>query len=487
MDDTLDPRDWHAFRARAHAMLDKVVDRMTLYGEGPVWSPPDVDGLTLDRAGSNGSGDFSTDKMLADLLTQGVGNTHPRFFGWVHGAGTPSNMIADMVAAGMNANCGGRNHAAIQIEQKLVDWCLDQFGLPETGSGLITTGTSMATIIALKVARDRALNFESRKDGLRNGPALVGYTSSGAHNCLQRAFDLLGLGADALRKIETDADGRMKPAALSAAIEADRTAGLQPFIICATAGTVNTGAIDPLTEIADIARQQDLWYHVDAAFGAALRFSDTHKHRLSGIGRADSIAFDFHKWMQVNYDAGCVLIRDGATHRRSFSDRPDYLMETSRGMAAGGVWPVDLGPELSRGFRALKVWAQINEHGTEKLGRVVERNIDQAAYLAQQVGSSADLELLAPVKLNICCFRFTSPGASKSELDALNEELVIRLQESGIAAPSTTRIDGRLAIRVNLTNHRTKISDMNILLDAVCRIGGEIRADQSAPDRFVPV
>lgn len=471
MTHSLDPKNWSAFRQRAHAMLDAAIDHMEGYTDGPVWTPPDTadTSISKDPLGENG-----TDDRLKALLPYGVGNTHPRFLGWVHGAGTPSGLIADMMTSAINANCGGRYHAAIEVERELIRWALNLFEFPDTGSGLITTGTSMATVIALKAARDHALSFESRKAGLTSTPRLVGFTSAGGHNCLSRSFDLLGLGADALISIPLDDHGRMDVSALRSAIADCRDRGERPFTICATAGTVNRGAIDPLDDIASFAAEESLWFHVDAAFAAALKLSPQHAVKLSGLDKADSMAFDFHKWMQVNYDAGCVLLRDEKIHRRSFSDRPAYLTAATEGLAAGNPWPVEYGPELSRGFRALKVWAQIQEFGAARLGQVVDANISQAAYLANRVSSSDPLELLSYDGLNICCFRYTRPGLSEAELDSFNERLVIALQMDGVAAPSTTRIGEKLAIRVNITNHRTRHEDMDILLQAVLAFGRDL-------------
>ena len=195
---------------------------------------------------------------------------------------------------------------------------------------------------------------------------------------------------------------------------------------------------------------------------------------LNGLERADSIAFDFHKWLHVNYDAGCILIRSGQTHLKTFSDRPDYLKSADRGLAAGGTWPVELGPELSRGFRALKVWAQIAEHGEAKLGRLITQNCDQAAYLGELVRTTPELELLLPVSMQICCFRYLRGDLSDTELDELNAEIVVQLQLQGIAAPSTTKINGRVAIRVNITNHRTRRSDLDLLVREILRIAREV-------------
>ncbi|MGA1342903.1 MAG: pyridoxal phosphate-dependent decarboxylase family protein [Hyphomonas sp.] len=469
---SLDPADWDAFRAGAHALLDAAINKMEHVHEGRVWTPfPAQMRAAFDQPlPETGLGAQALSELLESLLPYGPGNTHPRFFGWVHGSGTPQNLLAEIIAATINANAGGRDHGAIHVERQVIRWCRELFGFPEGASGLIVSGTSIATLVALKVARDLRLGFSSRAAGVGHA-RLVGYASAEAHACNLRAFDILGLGADALRKIPVNGHFEMDIAALCAAIDDDRAAGLHPFIIIGTAGTVNTGATDPLTELADIAAREALWFHVDGAFGALAILVPGLAQRFAAIARADSLAFDFHKWLHVNYDAGCVLVRDEGLHRRAFTDRPDYLKAATRGLAAGNPWPVEYGPELSRSFRALKVWSQIAGFGTRRLGAAIEKNCAQAAYLAAKVEADPRFERMAPVDLNICCFRYTGAGVQGASLDALNEEIVIRLQELGIAAPSTTRLGGATVIRVNLTNHRTRFADLDLLLEAVADLG----------------
>ncbi len=455
---SLDPQDWPAFRAEAHKMLDAALDRLQAAADGPVWQPlpEDLKQRFTAPLPRKGGAAFDT---LAAMLPYGVGNTHPRFFGWVHGAGTPTGLVADIAAGAMNVNLGGRDHGAIYVEKQITAWVRGMFGFPETASGLIVSGTSMATIIAVKTARDRRSGFASRKAGA--GQGLVGYTSEQAHGCIARAFDILGLGTDALRLIPVDDSFRMDPVALQTAIDADRAAGLTPFFVAGTAGTVNTGAIDPLDTIAGIAARETLWFHVDGAFGASAILSDVLKPRLNGITRADSIAFDFHKWLHVNYDAGFVLIRDGEAHRAAFTLRPGYLKQ-GRALAAGNPWPVEYGPELSRGNRAFKIWAQFTAHGTGALAAAMERNVAQAQTLAALVQAEPNLTLATPVSLNIVCFNHKTASA---------EDIVAALQQQGIAAPSTTVLDGRTVIRVNLTNHRTTEADLELLVREVVRLG----------------
>lgn len=471
---SLDPQDWAAFRNTAHALLDAAINKMEHAREGRVWTPfpPQMKAAFDQPLPAAGQAEHEIADQLAALLPYGVGNTHPRFFGWVHGSGTPQNLLAEITAAAINANAGGRDHGAIHVERQVIRWCRELFGFPETASGLIVSGTSLATVVALKVARDARLGFAPRKAGLA-GARLVGYASAEAHACNPRAFDILGLGADALRKIPVNNRFEMDTVALHAAIAEDRAAGFEPFVIIGTAGTVNAGATDPLTELADIAAAENLWFHVDGAFGALGILVPELAPRFAAIARADSLAFDFHKWLHVNYDAGCVLVRDEAHHRHAFTDRPDYLKPATRGLAAGNPWPVEYGPELSRGFRALKVWSQIAGFGTQRLGAAIAQNCEQAAALAERVAADPRFELMAPAELNICCFRYVGTGLGAATLDALNEEIVIRLQESGVAAPSTTRLQGRTVIRVNLTNHRTTMADLDLLLAEIIALSDD--------------
>ena len=466
---TLDPKDWNHFRAAAHAMLEASIDKLESAKDGRVWTPlPDeqADIIHSDLP-IEGSSPQMIQSLLQGFLPYGVGNTHPRFFGWVHGAGAPSGIMAEIAAGAMNINAGGRNHIAPVVEREVIRWSTEMMGMPVGTSGLVVSGTSMATIIALKVARDQARQSNEMT-------TLTGYTSEQSHSCVERAFDLLGLSKENLRKIPCNDAFEINLSALNSEIETDRKAGLIPFLIVGTAGAVNMGAIDDLEGLADIAAAAEMWLHIDGAFGATANLSKNVQPRLSGLARADSLAFDFHKWLQVNYDAGCVLIANKEAHRGSFSDRPAYLRGAERGLAGGAFWAVDYGPELSRGFRALKVWAHLKEHGVKALAAVIDRNIAQAQYLKELIDAASKLEMLAPVPLNICCFRFVPEHL---ESDAINQEIVLQLQEQGIAVPSTTIIGGRLAIRANLTNHRTRNEDLDILVENVLRLGSEL--DQS--------
>ena len=466
----LDPEDWPSFRAQAHAMLDDMIDNMESIREGPVWKPMSVaDRLPfktpIPRSGLPAAQvhrDF-----MAQVVPSGAGNLHPRFMGWVHGGGTAIGMLAEMLAGGLNANLGGRDQAPIEVERQVVRWMAELIGLPQSASGLFVTGASMANFIAVLVARSVALGVGSRQAGIgAAGAQLTAYTSSGAHNCLARAMDMAGLGSGALRLVRTDALGRIDLVAAAAMIKADRLEGRRPFLLIGTAGTVDIGAIDDLSALADLAEAEGLHFHVDGACGALGVMSPVLAPKFEGLERADSIALDFHKWGQAPYDAGFVIVRDAERHLAAFSSPADYLRRESRGLAAGSPWPCDFGPDLSRGFRALKVWFTLKVHGADRLGEVMLKTCAIAQRLAERIDREDELERLAPVELNIVCFRYRG-GAS----DSLNSAIAIELQESGVAAPSTTVIDGCLAIRAAIFNHRTRPEDVDLLVDSVLSIG----------------
>jgi glutamate/tyrosine decarboxylase-like PLP-dependent enzyme len=357
----------------------------------------------------------------------------------------------------------------VEVERQIVLWMRDLFGFPEGASGLFVTGTSMANLIGVLVARTASLGEEARARGvLPAGQILTAYASADAHGCIARAMDFAGLGSAQLRLVAVDRDHRIDVAALAHAVAADRRAGLRPFLVVGTAGTVDTGASDDLAALADLARREDLWFHVDGAFVALAILVPELAPRLAGIERADSLAFDFHKWGQVPYDAGFILVRDGERHRETFAAPAAYLRRETRGVAAGSPWPCEFGPDLSRGFRALKTWFTLKTYGTAAIGAAIAKSCALAADLAARIEAIPELELLAPAPLNIVCFRYR--GAA-DRVDSLNAAIVIDLHESGIAVPSTTVIDGKLAIRAAFVNHRTGTDDVTALLDAVIAFG----------------
>jgi glutamate/tyrosine decarboxylase-like PLP-dependent enzyme/Flp pilus assembly protein TadD len=480
---SLDPQDWGEFSRQAHRMLDDMLGSMENIREQRVWQPiPDeVRGRFRETIPKNPADLAEVHReFMTSILPYAARNAHPGFLGWVQGGGTPVGMLAEMLAAGLNANVGGRDQIPLEVERQVTDWMRSLFGFPQSASGLMVTGTSMANFLAVVVARDARLGCEVRRSGVtQQTQKLTAYASKAVHGCVARAFDFAGLGSDSLRLIPVDNRQRMDLDALATTIAADRQAGCTPFFVVGTAGTVDTGAIDDLAGIASLCAEQQLWFHVDGASGALAVLAPDLAPRLKGIEQADSLAFDFHKWAQVPYDAGFILVRDGEKHKQAFSSSSAYLMREERGMSAGSPWPCDLGPELSRGFRALKTWATLKVYGTDAIGAVISHSCALARSLASQIAATPELELMATVELNIVCFRyrFGTPGNPVTDevANELSRKIVIELQESGAVVPSTTLIDGRVAIRAAFVNHRTTRAEVDTLVNATLAAGRALR------------
>jgi len=468
--ETLDPQNWDELRAHAHRMLDDAIDTIANIRKQPVWRPiPDEVrarfGASVPRQPSDlGEIYREYSEFIAPYAT---GNVHPGFMGWVHGGGNAVGMLAEMLAGGLNANLGGRDHMPIEVERQITEWTRTMLGFPPGASGVFVTGTSMANLMAVWVARVSALGQDARQRGVGGeGALLTAYTSTAAHGCISKAMDLAGFGTDALRTIAVDQSHRVDVEEMREQIRRDREIGLQPFLVIGSAGTVDVGAIDDLAALSALCREEKLWFHVDGAYGALGMLSPSLAPRLAGLESADSVALDFHKWGQVPYDAGFLLVRDGQRHLDAFAAPAVYLRRETRGLAAGSPWPCDLSPDLSRGFRALKTWFTLKAFGTEKLGAMIERTCALARHLETRVLAEPRLELMAPAQLNIVCFRYRAEDA-----DRINSEIVIDIQESGIAAPSTTTLDGKLAIRAAIVNHRTDVGDLDALVAAVLEFG----------------
>jgi glutamate/tyrosine decarboxylase-like PLP-dependent enzyme len=479
-EETLDPGDWAPMRALAHRAVDDAFDYMAQRREQPVWRPTPQ--AILEKFKQPAPREPQGAELAYQHYREWVepwqmGNTHPRFWGWYMGNGTAFGALGDFLAATLNPNCGGGSHVAVQVETQVIDWCREFIGMPAGGAGLLVSGASMANLVGLAVARTATAPIDVRAEGVASLPkALRFYASAEVHSCIQKALELLGHGTRALRKVAVDEQFRMRADVLTDMIAEDRRAGLQPCAVIGTAGTINTGAVDDLAELAAICAREQLWFHVDGAIGAVATLSKTHRGLFSGIERADSIALDLHKWLHVPFEAGCVLVRERELHRSTFALTPAYLKHLARGLAGDGVWFSDYGVQLSRGFKALKVWLSFKEHGLDKYGRLIDQNIAQARMLAELIAQQPELELLAPAGLNIVCFRYRRSGASDKAADALNEELLIRLHESGIAVPTYTTLRGHYWLRVAISNHRTRTADLQLFLEAVLRIGRELAA-----------
>jgi len=475
---TLDPQNWEEFRQLGHQMMDDMLDYLQTLREKPVWQPiPDAVKNhfkeSLPLSGSSEAAVYEDFKQT--ILPYPLGNTHPRFWGWVIGTGTPLGMLAELLTGAISAQVGGAEHIGTYVELQVLNWLKEIMGFPADASGILISGASMANFVGLTVARNTKAPVDIRKVGLQGDlPRMVLYTSAEAHSCHQKNAEVLGLGRDSIRFIPVDENYQIKLDALRQAIEADKAAGYLPFCVIGSAGTVKTGAYDDLNALADLCAEHNLWLHIDGAFGALVAFTAESKHLITGMERADSIAFDMHKWMSLPFEAACVLVKSRAAHYNTFTLTPDYLAHGDRGASGAKVWLTDYGLQLSRSFRALKVWMALKTHGVEQIGKSIQMNIEQTQYLVSLIERSPELERTAPAPLNIVCFRYVHSGLSPEALDVLNKELLLRLHESGVALVSNATINGRYCLRMANVNHRSSYADFDVLVEKVIELGREL-------------
>lgn len=476
-EETLDPDDWSAASELAHRIIDDAVLHLSSLRGRPVWqdmpetvraayrAPVPEDPTPLEAVYR---------EITENLMPYPMGNIHPRFWGWYMGSSNFTGALGDFLAAIDGSNLGGGNTAPAQMDRQVVNWLKAMMGFPESSSGTLTSGGSMANTVGLIVARNAMAGVDVRLDGITALPQpLRYYASDQAHSCHQKAMEILGLGSRALRLVASDASFRMDVATLEWAIAEDRAAGIRPVCVIATAGTTNTGAIDDLGAIASVCRREGLWFHIDGCIGALIRIAPKNRALVDGIEAANSLALDPHKWLHTPFEAGCALVRDAKKHFATFSLHPEYLEEKPRGVAAGD-YLFDYGFELSRGFKALKIWMSLKEQGVAKFGRLIDQNIAQGAYLTELIAADPRLELMAPTAINIVCFRYCGKGASEASLKTLNTEIMLRLQEEGTAVPTDTMVHGRHCLRVAINNHRTRREDLQLLINETVRLGMEL-------------
>ena len=482
---SLDPEDWEAFRRLAHRAVDDMVDYLKTVRDRPAWQPIPEESRALFREPlprtpmAEGK---VYEQVQKHILPYPTNNIHPRFWSWVGGTGTATQLIADMVISAMNsAGLGFDEVASSHVELQLLGWMKTLFGFPADSSGLLVSGGSMANLVGLAVARTHQSPTDVRANGIdpTANARLMYYASTETHSSVKKAVELLGLGAESLRMIPVNSDFTIDIAALKLAIAEDRAAGRLPACIIGNAGTVNTGATDELSSLADIAQENGLWFHIDGAFGACVRLSTQSAHIVDGMERADSLAFDLHKWLYVQYDCGCVLVRGKRPHRETFSVIPSYLRNLDRGLASGPLNFSEYGVQLSRSFKALRAWMAFKTEGSDRYGEQIEQNVRQARFLSELVDAHPALERLAPTAMNIVNYRFTDPSCPAAELNDLNAEILMQLHERGIAAPSSTQLNGHFSIRVAICNHRSRRSDFEALVDGSVTIGRQLMAGKA--------
>jgi len=479
-EETLDPADWETLRVLALRIVDDAVDYTRDIRERPLWQdmPPEVRSRFRSPAPQDGRPLAEVyEDLVTNMLPYPMGNIHPRFWMWYMGASNFTGALGDFLAAILGSNLGGGDHAAAEIDKQVVDWLKEMMGYPASTSGTLVSGGSMANLIGLTVARNQMSGIDLRELGVGALKAPMRfYGSDQIHSCHQIAVESMGLGNRALRRVPSDGACRMDVAALRAAIAQDRAAGALPACVIATAGTVNTGAIDDLDAIADLCADESLWLHVDGCIGALLTIAPKGKALVRGIARADSIALDPHKWLHAPFEVGCALVRDADAHFGTFTVTPEYLENAPRGIASG-AWLHDFGLQTSRGFRALKVWMALEEHGAAKFGRLIDQDLAHAQYLVGRIEATANLSLCFPTEINIVCFRYDPGGLSKAALKKLNTEIMVRMQEAGVAAISDTTVQSRHCLRAAINNHRTTRADLDILVDEVARQGAALIGD----------
>ncbi|HKB15211.1 MAG TPA: aminotransferase class I/II-fold pyridoxal phosphate-dependent enzyme [Planctomycetota bacterium] len=460
------------FRALGYRAVDMVADHLGRLGArlDPARRPVPAEtrdlllSQPLPREGSD------PEELLRFLESRVVpyplGNGHPRFFGWVNSPAAPLAVLGSLIAAGMNPSVAGGDQSAVFLERAVLDWMKEILGFPRDSGALLVSGGSMATVVGLAVMRSsRSRTRDVRGRGLAAEPSpMVVYTSTEGHGCIQKAVELLGLGHDFLRRVEVDGDFRMDVAALERQIREDRAQGLHPAAVVATAGIVNTGAIDPLDRIADLCAKEGLWLHVDGAYGGIAVLSSEGRRLLAGIERADSLGIDPHKWMYVPVECGCVLVRDGLAMRDSFSLVPPYLRDDSQ-----LPWFSEFGPQQTRGFRALPLWLALRQVGVSGYRRLIDRDIGLARALREKIGARADFRLVAAGPLSITCFQFAPSGVE--DVEALNRRVLARIQEEGDVFLTGTELAGRFALRACIVNFRTEESDLDRLLEAIADAG----------------
>lgn len=489
----LDPAE---FRRLGHLSVNLAADYLAGIGAGPVFRPmaPAQRRRLSDQAlAEHGTApEQLLNEVAQDILPYAMGNGHPRFFGWVNSPPAPIGVIAELLAAAQGPSCDVGDIAALYLESAAVRWLAELVGYPPEAAGLLVSGGSMATLTGLAAARQwlaETDGWDVRADGVGGAPGgrpLI-YLSSQTHSSVRKAVELLGLGSRSLREVPVGSYFRMDVKRLRSQVAADRAAGHRPFCVVASAGTTNTGAVDPFAGIADVCAEQDLWLHVDGAYGAVGALHPQLRGLYRGLDRASSLTIDPHKWLSVPVECGCVLVRDRELLRRTFSLVPPYLfLEEGKGIGGPPSY-AEFGFQQTRGFRALKLWMTLQHAGRQGLTDLVVRHVALARELARMIEVAPDLELAAPVELSVVCFRYVGDGGlDAAGLDALNRAVEVLVQDDGRTFLTSTVIDGRFVLRASVLHHSTTIDHVRGLLDVVRELGTRAVAEKMTEDELPP-
>jgi aromatic-L-amino-acid decarboxylase len=479
--------DLTEFRRLAHDAVELVADYLAGIRDTPVFRPMTEEQrrhLSEKRLGDEGTDPVVLiDDFKNNILPYAMGNGHPRFFGWVNSPPAPIGIVAELLAAAQDPSCDVGDIASLYLESTVVRWLGELVDYPEQAMGLLVSGGSMATLTGLAAARQwlaETDGWDVRADGVAGAPGgrpLI-YLTGESHSSVRKALELLGLGHGAMRTVPTDAAMRMDVARLRAMVADDRAAGHRPFCVVATAGTTDTGAVDPFDAIADVCAEDGLWLHVDGAYGAVGALHPELRDVYAGLARADSLTLDPHKWLSVPVECGCILVRDRDLLHRTFTVVPPYLfLEEGKGIGGPPSY-AEFGFQQTRGFRALKLWMTLAHAGRQALRDLVVRHVSLARELAALIDAAPDFELAAPVQLSVVCFRYLGDGSvTGSALDELNRAVEVLVQSDGRTFLTSTVLDKRFVLRASVLHHSTTAEDLRALLEVVREFGAKVSAE----------
>lgn len=473
----LDPENWDEFKALGHRMLDDMMFELENIRDSTHRFPSEEDvSNILAELSEEGEGEEYVYEIFRKHILPTVLLNRPYFWAGVVGTGSPYGMLVEMLASG--TNCGMEQVlSSYYTHKQSIDWIKELLDYPEDAGGVLVSGGSEANFTGLAVARNAKAKHDVKARGVqRLSETMTLYGSEEMHHCLERSVELLGLGNEALRWLPTDDEYRIKIPSLVKAIREDRAKGMHPFCVIGNAGSVNTGSFDDFYALREVADKEDMWLHVDGAFGAWVKLSETHRHLVDGMESADSLAVDLHKWMCMPYGIGCTLIRDKLAHYSTFvyGHEAEYLKSTKDLQQNVLSNPHNLALSLSRNFTSLKAYMLLRAYGRSKYKRLVQQNLDQIRYLVELIEESNKFELMAPVVSNVVCFRYTCDGLSDDELEKLNKDIFGRLRRIRFGMILDTRVKGKHALRLCNVNQKSRREDFEYLINEMKRIGVEL-------------